>query len=321
MFQKKLSYKLENFPIMMFAIVMGISGLTIVYQKAALWVGFSHIFANLLAILDSFLFFTIAFIYTTKIIKHTQAVKAELAHTIRINFFATFSISLLLLSAIYGDFGFGFAGYFWFLGVVFQTFFTFYTMKFWIQNNIEITSSNPAWFIPIVGNVIVPVGGVGIVSNQVLMYFFSIGIFFWIIILAIIFNRILFHNQLAQKFMPTLFILIAPPAIGLVSYVKMTENFDFFASFLYNIGLFFTFLLLFMWKSFVKLKFFISWWAFTFPLAAITIATLLIYHKTSIGFYANLGFIFMFITTVVVCIVAFATLKHIFRGEICIAEH
>lgn len=321
MFQKKLSNKLENFPIMMFAIVMGFSGLTIVYQKAALWVGFSHIFANFLAILDSFLFFAIVFVYIAKIIKHPQVVKDEFSHTIRMNFFAAFSISLLLLSVIYGDFGFKFAKYFWYLGVVFQTFFTFHTIKFWIQNNIEITSSNPAWFIPIVGNVIVPVGGVGIVGNEFLMYFFSIGVFFWIIILAIIFNRILFHNQLAQKFMPTLFILIAPPAIGLVSYVKMTENFDFFASFLYNIGLFFTFLLFFMWKSFVKLKFFISWWAFTFPLAAITIATLLVYHKTSISFYANLGLFFIFITTAVVSLVAYATLKHMFKGEICIAEH
>lgn len=318
---QQISQKLENFPIMMFAIVMGISGLTIVYQKAALWLGFSHIFANFLAILDSFLFFLIVFIYIAKMIKHPQAAKAEFSHIVKINFFAAFSISLLLLSIIYGDLGFGVAKYFWYLGVIFQTFFTFHTIKFWIQNNIEITSSNPAWFIPIVGNVIVPIGGVGIVSNQVLMYFFSIGIFFWIIILAIIFNRILFHNQLAQKFMPTLFILIAPPAIGLVSYVKMTGEFDLFASFLYNIGLFFTFLLLFMWKSFIKLKFFISWWAFTFPLAAITIATLLIYHKSAISFYANLGLALVFITTAIVSIVAIVTIKHILRNEICIAEH
>ncbi|MFX4155809.1 C4-dicarboxylate ABC transporter, partial [Aliarcobacter butzleri] len=76
---------------------------------------------------------------------------------------------------------------------------------------------NPAWFIPIVGNLIVPLAGVGIVDNTILYFYFSIGIFFWINLFAIILNRIIFHNQFAPKLKPTHFILIAPPAIGFIS--------------------------------------------------------------------------------------------------------
>jgi tellurite resistance protein len=136
--------------------------------------------------------------------------------------------------------------------------------------------SNPAWFIPIVGNLIVPIGGVGFVDNALLLFYFSIGIFFWIIMLAIILNRIIFHHQFAQKFMPTLFILIAPPSIGLLSYFKLTQSLDMFANILFNLGLFFTLLLLFMYQSFLHIKFFISWWAFTFPLATIALASMLL---------------------------------------------
>jgi tellurite resistance protein len=202
-----------------------------------------------------------------------------------------------------------------------QTFFTFYTISFWINKNLELNHSNPAWFIPIVGNVLVPVAGAGLVDTSLLMYYFATGMFFWVILTAILINRIIFHHQLAGKFMPTLFIFIAPPAIGFIAYVKMNGGeFDMFASFLYNLALFFTFLLFFMYKNFVGLKFFISWWAFTFPLTAITIASMLAFKVTKIVAYKYLAFLFMIIATIVILLVAITTIKNMLNGEVCIQE-
>ena len=45
-----------------------------------------------------------------------------------------------------------------------------------------------------------------------------------IILFSIILNRIIFHNPFAAKFMPTMFILIAPPAIGFISYIKLIKK-------------------------------------------------------------------------------------------------
>jgi tellurite resistance protein len=312
--------RLQFFPIMMFAIVMGFSGLAIVYQKAAAWFGFPHFIGGALASIDTFLFFTIAGIYIVKIFKYNDEVKKEFKHPIRLNFFAATSISLLLLGIVYHEIDINIAKMFWYPGAILHLYFTFYTLSFWINHNFEIQHSNPAWFIPIVGNVLVPVGGAGFVDNHILMFYFATGIFFWIILLPIIVNRIIFHHQLAQKFIPTLFILIAPPAVGVIAYVKMTGEFDLVASFLYNIGLFFTLLLIFMYKSFMKLKFFISWWAFTFPLAAVTISSMLAYHKTGYGLYSFFSYLFLIITTIVVLIVAYRTLEHMKKREICIEE-
>ena len=122
------------------------------------------------------------------------------------------------------------------------------------------------------------------------------------------------------KFIPTLFIFIAPPAVSFIAYVKMTGEFDMFASILFNLALFFSFLLIFMYKNFLNLKFFISWWAFTFPLAAVTIASMLAYTKTNLGFYHFLSYFFLVITTIVVLIVAFRTFQHMMKKEICIME-
>jgi tellurite resistance protein len=317
---KSIPNRLEFFPVMMFAIVMGLSGLSLVLIKAHEVLTLSSFWGNTLSLITLAIFVFIFGTYVVKIVKYPHMVKEELAHPVRINFFAAISISFILVSMIMKSININIAFGLFVIGAVLHLFFTFYTLRFWITKNVEILHSNPAWFIPIVGNLIVPIGGVGFVDNALLLFYFSIGIFFWIIMLAIILNRIIFHHQFAQKFMPTLFILIAPPSIGLLSYFKLTQSLDMFANILFNLGLFFTLLLLFMYQSFLHIKFFISWWAFTFPLATIALASMLMFEQTNSPFYAYLSYFFILFLTIVVIIVAYNTLKHIAKKEICIME-
>ena len=314
------SNRLQFFPVMMFAIIMGLTGLSLVYKKLSEVLYFPSIIGTLLGLFSTIVFFIILFTYLSKILKHKKEVKEEMTHPIRVNFFAAISISTLLLSIFYRHTLDDLSQIFFILGAGLHIFFTFYTIKFWINNNLEIQHSNPAWFIPIVGNLIVPIAGKGFVDDSILYFYFSIGIFFWIILFSIILNRIIFHKQFAPKFMPTLFILIAPPAIGFLSYMKLNIHLDFFAHILYSLGLFFTILVFIMYKNYMNIKFFISWWAFTFPMASITLATILMYELTSVWFYGLLSYILMIITTVIVYLVARETLAHMTKKEICIME-
>ena len=314
------SDRLQFFPIMMFAIVMGLAGLTLVFKKVSEALYLPSVIYTIMMIGTTIIFFIITFMYLKKIMKHKEEVKKEFSHPIRINFFAASSISILILSMVYKNTIDPIAQIFFIIGAVFHIFFTFYTIKFWINNNLEMQHSNPAWFIPIVGNLIVPIAGKGFVDDSILYFYFSIGIFFWIILFSIILNRIIFHNQFAPKFMPTLFILIAPPAIGFISYIKLTGSLDFFAQILFNLGLFFTILVFVMYKNFINIKFFISWWAFTFPMAAVTLATVLMYDLTQKWFYGLLSYILMTITTVIIYLVAKQTIIHMNKKEIGIME-
>lgn len=316
----KIPNRLQFFPVMMFAIVMGLSGLTLVFKKASEVYDTLHIIPTLFSYLSITIFAMILITYMIKYIKYTPEVKKEWVHPIRINFFAAISISFILISMIMRSYSISFADALFIFGALLHLFFTFNTLSFWINQSLDIQHSNPAWFIPIVGNLIVPVGGVGVISNEFLMFYFSIGIFFWIIMLSIILNRIIFHKQFAAKFMPTLFILIAPPSVGLLAYFKMFESLDTFALILYNLGLFFTLLVIFMYKKFINIQFFISWWAFTFPLATITLATLLMYEQKRESIYIYLSNLLILFLTIVVAIVAVNTIKYMFKREICIME-
>ncbi|AOO64513.1 SLAC1 anion channel family protein [Sulfurospirillum halorespirans] len=312
--------RLKFFPIMMYATVMGMSGLTIMYQKAALWLGFSALIGEVLMAITTLLFGVISVIYITKFLKYRAAVKKEFSHPVRINFFAAVSISMLMLAIIYKEHYPFVAALFWYPGAALHFYLTMHTISFWINNNQELDHSNPAWFIPIVGNVLIPVAGVGFASQGVLLYFFSTGIFFWVILFAILLNRIIFHHQMANKFMPTMFILIAPPAVGFIAYVKIYEVVDTFAMILFNLALFFTFLIAFMYKNFIKIKFFISWWAFVFPVAAMAISTMLMYQQTQDLPLLVLAYTMIALTSVIITIVIYQTLIHMQKGDICVQE-
>lgn len=312
--------RIRFFPITLFAVVMGLAGLTIAYEKAYHLLGLPHWPFEILLGISTVLFLNNLIVYGIKAARFPEEVKKEFFHPVRMNFFPAASIAMLLLSI-------GFYSYFpfvsvplWFIGTAVHLGFTLYIIGYWIRNNFEIIHSNPAWFIPIVGNVIVPIVGVDIVGSEAMVFFFAIGIFFWVVLFTVMFYRIIFHHQLAQKFLPTLFILIAPPAVGFIAYLRITLNYDVTAVFLLDIGLFFTLLLFFMGRSFLKLKFFISWWAFTFPLDAITIAVSVAYQVTGYGFYRYLAYGLLAVTTAVIAAVAYQTLAHVRKHEICIEE-
>lgn len=312
--------RLKFFPIMMYAIVMGMSGLTITYQKAALWLSFPNIIGEILMYITTAIFLTVSFIYITKYSKYKMAVKKEFGHPVRINFFAAVSISMLMLAIIFKEHSSLISASFWYPGTILHFYLTMHTISFWINDNQELSHSNPAWFIPIVGNVLVPVAGIGFAPNGILLYFFSVGIFFWIILFAVILNRIIFHHQMAVKFMPTLFILIAPPAVGFIAYFKIYGVIDTFAMILFNIALFFTLLIAFMYKNFIKIKFFISWWAFVFPVAAMAISSMLMYKQTNDPFMMVLSYTMIAAVTLIIAVVLYQTVIHMRKKEICIQE-
>lgn len=312
--------KIQHFPITLYAVVMGLTGLSIVFGKFAQmeWLPASFHYLSLYFV--SALFLVITTLYGLKAIKYFSEVKADFRHRVRINFFSAISISLLLLAIAYHPVNHHMSEILWWIGVVLHTCLMLHTIAYWIQHNFEIHTFSPAWFIPVVGNIIIPVVGVEFMPKAFSMFYFSVGAFFWIVLFTIFINRVIFHDQMPQKFIPTLFILIAPPAVGLIAYYKLTGNWNFAAEFLISITYFFVLLLLFLVKSFKGLKFFISWWAFTFPLDALTLASVLAYQVTGQEFYKYMSWISLALALLFIGVVSYKTISKMFSGEICVKE-
>jgi len=314
--------RLKNFPISWFALIMGMSGFTIAWNRA------EHIFdtgiclSSVLLGITTILFVALTLIYAAKAFKYPQEVMGEIRHPVKLAFVPTFSIGLLLLSIAYLNIAPTLSFWMWTVGTVLHLTITLYVLSSWIHHTkYEIAHLNPAWFIPVVGNILVPVAGVHHASIEISWFFFSLGLFFWPILTAIIFYRLIFHASLPERFMPTLFIFIAPPAVGFISWYNLTGEVDAFGRVLYFVGLVFTLLLVAQFNYFVRLKFFLSWWAYSFPIAAITIATLIMAKTTGLVFYSWLAAGLLGALTLLVAMLLVRTALAVARREICVEGH
>ena len=312
---------IKYFPVSFFSVILGMAGFVVAYQKVEQIFKVPIHLSLYILTLTVILFVIISILYLIKIIRFKDEVKNEFNHPVKLSFFPTFSISLLLLSIAFLSVNMLISKYLWTAGTIIHFIFTIKIISIWIQHTkFEITHMNPAWFIPAVGNMLVPISGIAHFSSEISWFFYSTGLFFWIILLVIFFNRIIFHNPLPAKLLPTLFILIAPPAIGFISFVKLTGEVGEFAKILYYFALFLTILLFVQIKMFSKIKYYLSWWAYSFPVAAITIASILMFDETSINMFKYISLVLFGILNLVIILLFTKTIISISKKEICIKE-
>lgn len=313
--------RLAHLPVSLFSTVMGLTGLAIAWQKAHLAAGLPAVFWQGIAILASVVFVALLAIYGLKTVKYPAAVLAEWKHPVRVNFFPTISISLLLLGVVWMDAAPSLAFLLWAAGTTIHLAFTFAILSSWMYHtHYDIKHANPAWFIPVVGNLFVPVCGVHFASVELAWFFFSIGVVFWIVLMTIVLYRIFFHDPIPPRLLPTLFILLAPPAVGFIAYGGLVPELDAFARVLYYTALFLTLLLGSNVMRFLKGGFFISAWAYSFPLAATTIATFAMAKRSGIGGFNVLALGFLAVVSLVVVVLVGKTLGAIRRKAICVPE-
>lgn len=313
--------RLQNFPISWFAVVMGMTGFTIAWHRAETLFALPFKPSPVLLGLTITIFLVLAGFYLAKAVKYPDRVRAEFAHPVKLNFFPTISIGLILISIAVLPYSATVSLVCWAVGAFLHLTFTLYVLSAWLHHTyFEVAHINPAWFIPIVGNILVPIAGVQHASPEISWFFFSIGLVFWLVLLTIIFYRMFFHHPLPAKLLPTLFILIAPPAVGFISWIQLTGEVDAFARVLYYSAIFLTLMLMTQVRRFLRLEFFLSWWAYSFPMAAITIATFVMYHQLQLAFFKGLGVVLLALLTVLIVVLAGKTAQAVRRRAICIEE-
>jgi tellurite resistance protein len=203
-----------------------------------------------------------------------------------------------------------------------QLAFTLAILSNWMHHEkFQVQHSNPAWFIPIVGNILVPIAGVPLGFPEVSWFYFSVGLVMWVPLLAVLLNRFFFHPMIPGKLLPTLFILIAPPAVGFIAWVKLHNGgIDDMARILYYFALFITLLLFSQIRYFWKLQFALPWWAYSFPMAAMTIATMVMAEKLGGSFFVGLAQILLALLVILLTLLSALTLRAMRRGQICVPE-
>lgn len=316
-----MNQRLQHFPLAFFSAVMGLAGLAMALNQAHRTLGWPAEAGLAITGAAILVFILLAGFYLAKTLRFPAAVKADLNHPVRMSFAATISVSLVLLSILtfppLPQLSLGL----WLAGTLLHLTITLYVLTSWVyQPHFEIHHINPAWFIPVVGNILAPIAGVQHAGLEIGWFFFSIGLLFWLVLFTIIIYRMVFHHPLPDRLLPTLFILIAPPAAGFLAYLRLTESLDTFARVLYYGALFLTLWLVLQAPRFLRLPFYLSWWAYSFPLAAMTVATLTMAQLTEAGWLHALSHLLLWLLVVVIGWLVLRTLLAVLRGQICVPE-
>ncbi|MCT4654910.1 MAG: SLAC1 anion channel family protein [Cohaesibacter sp.] len=319
--QEEQQSRLQHFPNSFFAMIMGLAGFTLAAERLEKSLGIAHEGSLLLVIFTACVFALLLGIYALKAVRYPEMIKWEWNHPVRMCFFPAASIGFILLGTAMGPFSTGLAMAIWGLGAALHLVGTLSVLTAWIgHRNFEPLHLNPAWFIPVVGNIIVPIAASRFGLMEMGWFFFSVGLVFWIVLLTLVFNRLVFHNPLPERLLPTLMILIAPPAVGFVAYVGLIGGLDSFARVIYYSAVIFFLIILIQIPKLIRIPFALSWWAYSFPLAALTIATLFYAELTQSALHDVAGKGLFALLTFVILVLLGKTAKAIANHQVCKPE-
>jgi len=307
-----------NMPIVLFTSVLGVTGLGLAWREASYTFGVPGFFGETIIGFGAGLYVAILALYILKVINARDRVRAELKDDVSINFLPAVTIGLMLVGIGAGPHLPAVGEVLWVVGTIGNILITLYVVAgFWFVHDHKLDRVTPAWFIPVIGNIVAPIGGSQFLYVDISWMLYGISVFFWIILTTIVFNRLMFHEPMAAAARPTMFILLAPPSLAFTAYVLLNGGYvDYFGQMLFGIALLTVLMLATRVKDYLKSPFSLSWWAFTFPLDALAIATLLYHQHTFSTLTAALSILCLAITTIVVTIVTVRTVVAASKGEI-----
>ena len=318
------SSRLQHLPVTLFATVMGIGGLSLAWRRAAAVWAVPAWPAQSLFWVAAAVFALVAVLYAAKWIRHPAAALAELRHPVRMTFVPTITIAVLVLATAGQDLVPRAAQAAWWIGALGHLALTVVVMSAWFgRHDIGLDQVTPAWFIPIVGNVITPLAAPEIGSVELAWFSFGVGLVFWLGLLPILLRRVLLHGQaLPVKLMPTLAIFIAPPAVIGLSWLSLTDPAPGDAGFriMYAATVMFTVMLLAQAPMLARIPFALPWWATTFPLAAAAAIAVAAAGRLPGAAYDVVAVTLLALATLVVTIVAALTVRAAWRRQICVPE-
>ncbi len=313
---------LANLPVGLFAVGMGLAGLGLAWRKAAhvfAWTGGAVAVGEIVLAAAAVGFLTVLAAFALKLVRHRQAVRRDFAHPVTSNFFPAFSICLMLFASALAPYSEAAARWLWVAAAALHFGLSLALMSRWITVGHEIPHLSPAWFIPAVGNMLAPLLGVRFGYVELSWFLFSVGFVMWLVLQTVVVYRIVFHPPMPARLTPTLFILIAPPAVGFLSYFSLVGEIDGCARVLFHFGLFMALLLACRPRLFSSVPFAPSWWAYTFPLDALALAALS-YREAGGALPAALPLLLLGAASAVVVLVAVRTLRAAVDGSL-LASH
>jgi len=140
----------------------------------------------------------------------------------------------------------------------------------WVSGSFAASSPHPGYFLPVVAGPFIASLGFSTASEHgPAVAAFGVGVFFWAITGSLVFGRLMSGGPLAPGSLPSLGILLAPPATGGVAWFAANGGHpDSVTDVLGGVLVLMLLLQLFLIPRYRRGGFSLDFWAFSFPLAS-----------------------------------------------------
>lgn len=259
---------LRGLPLGLYGMVMGVTGLGLAWRAAGApaWASEPWI------ALGAALFALLALFHLAKLLRHADAVRAELANAALLGFCATLPVSLSLVAAGLAPHAAGRAAALWWIAYGLHLAFMAGGLARWLAG-MKLAEFNTGWIILMVGGIVVPVGGLPLGYPDAARWLFAASVALAPILMGLSAWRAWSPPPLPAAASPTWFVLLAPP---MLLYINGPDVWGpgawldaaYFGGLLLALGL------LVYARRFWRWPFSPGWWSFTFPLDAVAVASL-----------------------------------------------
>jgi tellurite resistance protein len=142
---------------------------------------------------------------------------------------------------------------------------------FWMSGGMPLESVHGGYYLPISAAGLVGALAVGQTGIRWLaVSCFAIGCFFWLLITVVLFLRLVLRPAMPASLVPTLAIMIAPPAVAASAWLTISAGRpDVLFQGLTGITAFLTLVQVPLLARYRPLKFTHGFWSFTFPVASV----------------------------------------------------
>ncbi|MEO8005362.1 MAG: dicarboxylate transporter/tellurite-resistance protein TehA [Betaproteobacteria bacterium] len=313
-----MSLKNISVPASYFGMILGLVGLGSDWRYAnTLWI-LPAVVGEAIMLISGVLWLVLMLLYISKWLWHREDAIAELKHPIQCCFIGLVPVSTVLVSLALQPHARSVALVLFFVGAIGTLLFSVWRHGGLWRGGRDPASTTPVLYLPsVAGNFVVAIalGAFGWTEWGVL--FFGAGLLAWLALESVILYRLFTAEPLAVPLRPTLGIQLAPPAVGLVAYLSVTNGDPgVVAQVLLGYALLQALILIRLLPWIRAQSFSAGYWAFTFGVSALALGAERMVDRGVIGPANEMAPILFIIANIVIGVVTLGSIILLAQGRL-----
>lgn len=299
-----------------FGAVMGLAGLGLACRGAAPVMKQPPAFSEFWVFVGAAVFALLFLALLWKLLTDFKSIAEEFADPERFGYCATLPIAMTLVAGGLQPYLPRLANGLWWLGAALLLAFQAFAFARWLMGGVPLEKINAGWMIMLIGGIVVPSGGVPLGNLEMSRFSFGLSAAITPVVTALVFYRTVVGPTMPEALRPTWFIFLVPPSLIYVNGIALWgPTFSPLLEALFYLAVLIGAALLMASWTFLVWPFNARFWAFTFPLDALVIASAQYARGHPTGPWSKITITALLITLLFVVVALYKSLRSPWSDE------